>query len=95
MISKRAQAWLRRKVAFAAVERARDAWRMARAAPDEVHTRAALFACVLAVRALRRASEDWPDDEDDMLDEASLIAEVVVTLQKKLIRITDPDPSRD
>lgn len=92
-ISAEAQAAIRRKVAIRAVDEARKAWKRAHALPTERNVRAAFRACVLATRTLRRASEDHPRDEQDLIDEAMLIDEVATTLKHQLARIVEAGAS--
>jgi hypothetical protein len=92
MISAEAHALILRRVALAAVDDARTAWRKAHAEPSEDYIRAAFRACVLATRALRRASSEHPDDEQAMLAEATLLDEAAVGLKARLVRIAEPEP---
>lgn len=85
---------IRRRVAVRALKEARSAWRTAHKSPTEKNVRAAYRACVLAVRTLRRASEDHPDDEQKLLDEATLIDEAAVQLLAKLA-VDDPESEPD
>lgn len=78
-----------RMVALTAVEDARAAWRAAQVRPSEESVRAALRLCVLATRALRRASTGNPDEEDEMLDRAALLAETSAALNRDLARLVE------
>lgn len=86
-----AHATILRSVAFATVDDARSAWRVAHTSPTEENIRAAYLACVLAARALRRASEVWPDDELAMIEESILLDEAAVTLNAKLVRLAESE----
>lgn len=75
-----------RSVAIAAVKDARAAQKTARKKPGEDHLRAAYQASVFAARALLRASEENPGDEDAMIELSILIREEAAALQAKLVR---------
>lgn len=79
------RALILRKIAIASVHEARAAWRRARDEPVEANVRGSYRACVLAARALLRASEVNPDDEEAMIEEALLIREVAQTALIKLV----------
>jgi hypothetical protein len=81
-----------RAVALRAVDDARSAWREAQARPSEWSIRAALRACVLAARTLRRASVEYPDEEQEMIERAMLLDESAVGLRLKLVRLVEPRP---
>jgi hypothetical protein len=78
-----------RMVALRAITDARAAWRKADANSNEENLRAALRVCVLAARALRRASTEHPDEEQEMLDRATLLDETAVGLKRKLARLVE------
>ena len=85
IVSPEAHALILRKVAFAAVHDARAAWRTARDTPLEAQVRAAFRACVFASRALLRASEVLPDDEDALIEQSFLLNEVARTQLRTLL----------
>lgn len=78
-----------RLVALTALDDARAAWREAEKNPSEQNTLAALRLCTLAKRALLRASEHWPDYEEDMIERALLIGELTVGLSRSLARAAE------
>jgi hypothetical protein len=84
-----AHAAILRMAALRAVADARAAWRDARTTPSEESIRAALRACALAARTLRRASAENPDEEQEMLDRAALLDESSVGLKRRLVRLVE------
>lgn len=87
-VSDEAAAAVRRKVALTAVDDARVKWRRASKTPTPGLLRQALRACVLASVALLRASEDKPEDELAMIEQALLLDESAATLKRQLSELS-------
>ena len=97
MISAEAHAEILRAVAMTTAGDARSAWGKAKASPTQANLRAAFRACVLAARAMRRASTVWPDVELAMIEESLLLDEIAAGLKARLVLMEswEPDPPSD
>lgn len=89
MASERSNPLILRRVALETLRRARAAWKRARAAPDEKHTREAFRSCVLASKALRRAAAAIPREARHMLAEADRLDVAAKAMRDRLVRIVE------
>lgn len=76
-----------RVAALAAMMDARAAWKIARDRPSDANTRTAFRLCTLAARLLRRASEEHPSEEREMIERAMMLDEVAAGLKVQLVRL--------
>jgi hypothetical protein len=75
-----------RAVARRVVVDARAACRVEKDAPTEENLRVGYRTCVLAARALRRASMELPDEEEELILESMLFDELALGLSRQLVR---------
>lgn len=89
MPSTEADAAILRRVALTALDDSRTAWREAHKHPTVANVRAAFRACVLAARALRRASLALPNEAQQMFEEADKVDDAAAELKARLIRMNE------
>lgn len=82
-----------RAVANRALDEARAAWSAARASPTETNVRAAMRACVLAARALRRAAPHSHGDASSMLAAAKRTDEAAAKFRDDLVTMAEKRPA--
>lgn len=78
-----------KSVAVRAQADAREAWREARSSPTDATVRAAMRACLLAARALRRAAPYFPAEHAEMTAAAARADAAVAELRDQLVRILE------
>lgn len=78
-----------RAAAARALADAREAWKKARASPDDRTVRNAMRACLLAGRMLRRAANVVPGESPAMLQEAERLDAAAAKLRTELVTILE------
>lgn len=87
MTSAETHAAILRDVAIATVKDAKIARQAADASPTDGNLKAAYGACILAARALRRASMEHPAEELAMIERSIMLDEVAYGLLAKISSI--------